>query len=247
MVATKSMYIFVGDWRRKPAVTDLELMQAHCDACYVQDAAAELVCVNDWIKRAAPAFWLGVTRQGLSWRFRFDVPAEVRARAERLIGSEPFADGERQRPIHDAMYREIFATQQAVAGPTYILPCRAVSVGSQTTPISEANRELLRDGLEAWIPDIAYQQPMVVSLAEGRAVSVCASVRITPTAHEAGVETVGDHRRRGHAVAAVRAWAREVEAGGALPLYSTSWDNHASRAVAARVGGELFGWEYRVG
>jgi predicted GNAT family acetyltransferase len=88
---------------------------------------------------------------------------------------------------------------------------------------------------------------MVVSLAEGRAVSVCASVRIAPTAHEAGVETVSDHRRRGHAVAAVRAWAREVETGGALPLYSTSWDNHASRAVAARVGGELFGWEYCVG
>ena len=70
---------------------------------------------------------------------------------------------------------------------------------------------------------------------EGRAVSVCGSVRITPDAHEAGVETSADARGHGFSVAAVAAWARAVRKLGAEPLYSTSWDNAASRAVARKL------------
>ncbi|MXY71814.1 MAG: GNAT family N-acetyltransferase, partial [Dehalococcoidia bacterium] len=66
--------------------------------------------------------------------------------------------------------------------------------------------------------------------------SVCGSVRITPEAHEAGVETSANARGRGFAVAVVAAWAQAVRALGAEPLYSTSWDNAASQAVASKLG-----------
>jgi predicted GNAT family acetyltransferase len=70
-------------------------------------------------------------------------------------------------------------------------------------------------------------------------VSLCASVRVSAAVHCAGVETHPEHRRRGHALVAVSAWAHAVQALGATPFYSTSWDNLASRQVAARLGLQL--------
>ncbi|WP_091735774.1 GNAT family N-acetyltransferase [Phenylobacterium immobile] len=54
--------------------------------------------------------------------------------------------------------------------------------------------------------------------------------------HCAGIETHRDFRQRGHAVAAANAGARAVRKLGAEPLYSTSWENAASLAVARRLG-----------
>ena len=61
-------------------------------------------------------------------------------------------------------------------------------------------------------------------------------MRITPRAHEAGVETAAECRGRGHAAAVVARWAAAVREQGAEPLYSTSWRNKASRAVARKLG-----------
>lgn len=63
-----------------------------------------------------------------------------------------------------------------------------------------------------------------------------ATARMTPHAHEAGVETHPEFRGRAHAARAVRAWARAVRELDRIPLYSTSWENKASRALAARLG-----------
>ena len=64
--------------------------------------------------------------------------------------------------------------------------------------------------------------------------SVCRSVRITPAAHEAGVETLPAFRGRGYAPDVVAGWARVVQSLGAMPFYSTSWENTASQAVAKK-------------
>jgi predicted GNAT family acetyltransferase len=82
---------------------------------------------------------------------------------------------------------------------------------------------------------------MAATLLDGKAVSVCASVRITPAADEAGVDTHRDFRRQGHAARAVVAWARAVREVDRIPLYSTSWQNEASRALAHRLGLIQFG------
>lgn len=88
---------------------------------------------------------------------------------------------------------------------------------------------------------------MFASLEDDRAVAVCASVRATSTAHEAGVETLPESRRRGHGAAAVAAWAEELLGAGSIPLYSTTWDNLASQRVASHLGFQAYGWEYRIG
>ena len=62
------------------------------------------------------------------------------------------------------------------------------------------------------------------------------SAAVTPEVHEAGVETHPEFRGRGYAVRVTRAWASLVMDAGYLPLYSTSWENHASRLVSAKLG-----------
>ena len=80
----------------------------------------------------------------------------------------------------------------------------------------------------------------------GRAAALCCSVRITPEAHEAGVETLPGSRGRGYASSAVAAWAKAVAALGALPLYSTSTENAASQGVARRLRMRLIGLDYHI-
>jgi predicted GNAT family acetyltransferase len=61
------------------------------------------------------------------------------------------------------------------------------------------------------------------------------------------VETLEGYRGRGHAPAAVAAWARAVRATGRIPLYSTSWDNLASQAVARKLGLIPYGADFSLG
>jgi RimJ/RimL family protein N-acetyltransferase len=85
------------------------------------------------------------------------------------------------------------------------------------------------------------------ALTVGReAVSVCASVRRTGAGHEAGVETVPAHRGRGYAAQVTLAWAAAVRALGRVPLYSTSWSNERSRAVARKLGLICFGSDLHI-
>ena len=71
--------------------------------------------------------------------------------------------------------------------------------------------------------------------------SFCCSVRISPQADEAGVETLEDYRGRGYATNVVAGWAIAVRELGRIPLYSTSWDNVVSQSVAKKLGLILYG------
>jgi predicted GNAT family acetyltransferase len=58
---------------------------------------------------------------------------------------------------------------------------------------------------------------------------------MTAQVAEAGVYTVESYRGRGYAAETVRGWAAAIRAMGRLPLYSTSWANTASPAVARKL------------
>jgi predicted GNAT family acetyltransferase len=88
---------------------------------------------------------------------------------------------------------------------------------------------------------VTLSAPLFAIIVDGRAVAVCGSVRHTPPAHEAGVETVLEFRRRGFAAEVVASWAGAVRAAGVTPLYSTSWTNTPSQAVARKLGLICFG------
>src|SRR2546428_12680883 len=88
--------------------------------------------------------------------------------------------------------------------------------------------------------------PVTAAVVNGGAVSICYGARLSSSGAEAGVETLDSMRGRGHATAAVAAWATAVRRRGLLPLYSTSWENVASQRVAEKVGGVGYGEDWEV-
>jgi RimJ/RimL family protein N-acetyltransferase len=94
--------------------------------------------------------------------------------------------------------------------------------------------------------DVSVEQPFVAITQKNRAVSVCRSVRITTEAHEAGLETLPEFRGKGFAAEVTAEWARRVCAIDAMPLYSTSWENKASQAVARKLRLRCYGNDFEI-
>jgi RimJ/RimL family protein N-acetyltransferase len=91
--------------------------------------------------------------------------------------------------------------------------------------------------LRGWTEDeIPERAPILGIVVDGHAVSVCFCARRSQIAAEAGVETAVGYRGRGFAPRVTSAWARLIRDSGRLPLYSTSWSNTASLAVARKLG-----------
>ncbi|HEV3050049.1 MAG TPA: GNAT family N-acetyltransferase, partial [Longimicrobium sp.] len=216
---------------------DLELMRLHVQALFTHDARGRMVRVNEAGGGPAPRFFLGRTRHGRVWRFRADVDDALALQLEALCRAEPAADERLAPPYGTEAYQALLARAAPVArtwtGPAYRVP-PGVAAAPDAVLVTEENRDLLRPHMQAWLGDVASCHPMLAVLDGARAVCLCASVRRTPHAHEAGVETAPEFRGRGCAARAVAAWAAAVQASGALPLYSTSWENTASQALARR-------------
>ena len=116
------------------------------------------------------------------------------------------------------------------------LPRRGSSWGTRSSGLCAATESTCPTTAGAWAPDIQTSAPLVALVFDGQAVAICGSVRITPRAHEAGVETAAPFRGRGYARAVVAAWSAAVRALDVEPLYSTTWQNTASRALARSLG-----------
>ena len=131
------------------------------------------------------------------------------------------------------------------AGPAFTFPA-AIRAPAGVVPITSANSDLLLTRFPDVLADLETSQPCIAMVEDGQAVSVCFSARITAQAAEAGVQTVPSARRRGYATAVTAGWALAIREQGAIPLYSTAWDNHASRSVARRLGLNLYGADWHV-
>ena len=215
-------------------------MDVHVRALFTQDARGRLRSVNEpWGGGThAPRLFFGRTRAGNLWRLRADLPEALAEELEALCADEPSGAELFGAPRHADAYVRLLGAHAPVrgveAGPAYRFeeypePSRAL------LPVTQANAEILRGGFEEMVEELATAQPFVAVLEEGRAVSVCRSVRVTPAAHEAGVETLPDFRGRGYAPDVTAGWARMVRSAGAAPLYSTSWENVASQSVARKL------------
>lgn len=117
---------------------------------------------------------------------------------------------------------------------------------TRATRITPANADLLRGGLEEWLPDVEAGRPMYASVVDAHAVAICASVSAVEGAHAAGVETLRAHRGKGLAAQAVAAWARDVHRLNAVAFYGASFDNLPSQSVAKRLSMRLVGSEFSV-
>jgi RimJ/RimL family protein N-acetyltransferase len=231
-------------------LTDLELMNLHARALFTHDEHSRLLRVNEpGGGGLASRFFLGRTSEGNLWRFRADLPERLMTKLETLCRDEPVTQDLHSKPHHFEDYLRVLEVHESVQtmwqGPNYHFT-RDLEPSRPVIAITETNAELLEGGFEELIPELPDWQPFLAVVEDGRAVSICRSVRITEEAHEAGVETLHDSRGKGYAKDVVAGWARLVRSLGARPLYDTSWENTASQAVARKLQLVPYGTDFHV-
>jgi GNAT superfamily N-acetyltransferase len=226
-----------------------ELMRLHVRALFAQDGDGRLLTVNEPGGQPAPRFLLGRTTSEKLWWVRHDVDAALVDELRTLCEAEAWnavlaADSAGSTQFVTALARKS-PVEHVWSGPAFHCPPDLVAEGTPLR-ITPANAQLLTPYLEDWHVDVKASIPMAASLHDGMAVSVCCSVRVTDRAHEAGVETHPEFRGRGHATRAVAEWAAAVWQLRCVPLYSTSWENASSRALARRLGLVQFGADLHI-
>jgi len=219
------------------SVKDRELLRAHVEALFTLDAAGRMLRVNESGGGMAPRFFIGRTREGSDYWYRNDLAADtvrrLQAVCEKGTGRIRI-DGSIDPAPFWAVLESSAPVRGTWSGPAFRFPDR-LSDSPEAVRISRANVGFLRPNLGGWCEEVMLGRTVYAVVVDGQAVSVCASVRETDLAHEAGVETSEAFRGNGYAGQAVGAWAAAVRHQNRIPLYSTSWDNVASRAVARKL------------
>lgn len=220
----------------------LDLAELHIDALYQRDAAGSITASRD-PEVMPPRFHLLRTPDGNRWLLAAGVESMQRRRLAAILSAQPpisdCADAIANPPDLDAIRAALVENGRPAHehhGPAFFFPDELPA--HESAELLADLRDAPREGSFAWLRNAQEaSQPIAVVRAANREVaSVCYSARSTSAAAEAGVETADKHRRRGYGSWAVLEWAAAVRKGGRVPLYSTEWDNTASRALARRLG-----------
>jgi predicted GNAT family acetyltransferase len=107
---------------------------------------------------------------------------------------------------------------------------------------------LLQRHFSGWVAGEIEEgaSPVMAVLVDGHAVSACFCARRSIVAAEAGLDTAPAFRGRGYAGRVTSAWAAVVRASGRTPLYSTSWTNASSLAVARKLGLRIYATNWSI-
>ncbi len=222
----------------------LDLMAIQAATLFRHDAAGRLTTINEPGGGSGPRLFLGRTTAGNVWRLRHDLPGALADELAGILAEEgPLGDPRRPAATFDRLVAALAAAapvERVWDGPAWLIPASVTRREDITTTLVD-DPAILHSGFPRWERDVETASPCVAVVEDGLAVSVCCCARTSDHASEAGVETLAGYRGQGYASAVVAAWAHEVRRAGRLPLYSTSWDNVASRAVARRLGLRLYG------
>ncbi len=237
-------------------VSSVELFNLHATALFVTNDAGRLRYVREPADEMselpiAPRFFMGRTLEGNIWRFRDDLPAALVAELEQLCHAEPIAQTLHTPPANDALIRAALHAHAPITheyrGPAYWVPETdrsanvAVVLNEVDQPVLAAHfawKQISKPGFELG--------PTAAVVVDGVAVSLCFCSRIIGAVAEAGINTIDTERGKGYASAVAGVWAAAVRHSGRLPLYSTSWENLASQAVARHLGMVCYGEDWSI-
>jgi hypothetical protein len=236
---------------------DLGWMELHLRCLYHHDSKDRILQTRQPGGLLCPLFHLGRTPLGNLWRFREDLEPNAVRELSRLVGKEGPLPLAHPPPERMQAIRSVVGSVTEIVfewrGPAFRfpeqIPLLPLEPGEPEVLAVEPGMEsLLEEFFVDWTSDIATCQPMLAAVEGGRAVSLCHAARPRVVdgspiclASEVGVETAPSHRGRGLAPRVVAAWGRAVRKRGGQPMYSTSWDNKASRAVARKLGLVFYG------
>ena len=226
-----------------------ELMRVQAAVLFTHDTRGRMARVNEPNGGRAPRLFIGRTPHGSVWRFRDDLDDGLIRELDSVCTCEAPGDEYLVAPHGATTYEELLARRAPIerveAGPAYRFPAE-LPVSTDTVVVTSENADLLRPHLAPWLADVEWGRLLVAVVHDNEAVSVCCSVRENDVANEAGVETAPAFRRRGYAARAVAGWAAAVRQRGRIPLYSTSWENSASQALATKLGLVRYGTDLHI-
>ena len=219
------------------------LLELQLEVLFARNEDGRLVATRDPVPRAAPRVFLTRSSERTIWAVRADVGGPTRPALDQLCSEEPPSD---PSPDHPPLCRQrVLELLAPVAsewrGPACVLPTE-LSTDPRARIVNPEEPNVWRDAFPWLAGRFDELAPVAIAFVEGQAASVCHSPRgWTSAVAEAGVETLEPFRGRGLATAATACWARAVQRTGRSALYSSSWDNAASRAVARRLRARLYG------
>lgn len=180
-----------------------------------------------------PAFFLVRTATDCAWAVRVDVPGNV---AEQLVQL-----AKEELPTSDFQTDPTYAHRYLLLLPGIVTSGPAFTFGELTPQFADIvaveDVRLLQRSFRGWLDDeLPGRSPVMAAVRNGQAISICFCARRSPAAAEAGVETAVAFRGQGLASRVTAAWAQTIKNSGRLAIYSTSWSNKSSLAVARKLG-----------
>lgn len=215
---------------------DLQLQTA-----YILNSQGRITSTREPEPSPGPVFCLVRSMTSCVWAVRADVPEELANELESLAREESPALDLRDAPVYAERYISLVGGQ-AESGPAFTFPyaiaqpANIVSIEDMQMPHHDL-QQLLNQNFRGWTAsEIPGRLPFLAVVEDGHIVSVCFCARRSDIAAEAGLETAASFRGRGFGPRVTVAWALAVRTSGRIPLYSTSWFNEASLAVARKLG-----------
>jgi hypothetical protein len=225
------------------------LLERQLEVLFARDPEGRLVATRDPTPQPSPRLFLSRSAEGNVWALRRDLDPGLAADLARICSAEPGIIEPSPEALPQCRERVLELLSPVASehrGPCFVLP--------GDLPSDARAREIEPGERSDWpevFPWLGHEYeavaPVAIAFEGGAPVAICHSPRgKTADAAEAGVETREPFRRRGLGAAAVACWAQAIQRTGRLALYSTSWQNQASRRVARRLSGRLYGENWHV-
>lgn len=209
----------------------------HLRTLYRFNDAGRVVSTLEPNLAIGPAFTLIRSRIDRAWAVGVRVAPDISDELNALAEQERPLEDWREPPRFAERYRALLPGELS-AGPALEFPDQIDAPGGVSL-IDDVR--LVQRHFSGWTAEeMPGRTPIAAILEDGQAVSLCACARRTDEAAEASLETSVRYRGRGLAERVTATWAMAVRESGRMPLYSTSWENVASRAVARKLGLSIY-------
>ena len=205
----------------------------HLETLFILDDRRRIVLTREPNPGRGPEFVLIRRVDSCAWALGSGIEDEQARELTRLALDEHPTSDFRQPPKHSGEYMKILGGEFN-AGPAFEFPER-MPLSEEAVVIEDVERLLV--SFNGWTADeLPGRSPIMAIVKDGAPISICFCARASDLVAEAGVETAPEFRGRGFAGLATAAWATAIQVSGRTPIYSTSWSNAPSLAVARKLG-----------
>ncbi len=242
-----------------PSAGTLDQIKTKFGSAFVYDQNGRIEAMNDPDRSEGPSLAICGYASGNLVRFGPDVDDDTAAAISELVATEPALASPDSLPEYQDRYMQLLDGEHQVPGVAYSVP-KLFTFDSEIQVISsgtsDADRLVQRisptDAFSSELRDMGFRgphdfwEPWSAAMQGEQIAALAFAARLTDRSSEPGIVTVPSLRRQGFATSAVAAWAKHPGLGTRSLFYSTTQDNDASKAIAARLGFQFIGATFSV-